>query len=72
MGIVNRLEGWTGNYKEYDYSYFKKMVIVTSDAYYEWVERDDVHKVDIDKFSNFVSKTNYRIKIIDVSRKTTD
>lgn len=72
IGVTNALESFGGTYSHYDDSLFQKMVFVTSDAYYGWINRDDVHRSDVAKLNAYISKTNAKIKIIDVSKLNTE
>lgn len=66
--VANTVDSFMGDYVTYDSSLFQKMVFVTSDAYYGWVNRSDVNTGDVFKMNQYIMKTNSKMKIIDVSK----
>ena len=70
--IMKTLDNMSGSYSGFDSSLFEKMIFVSSDAYYGWVKRSDVNKSDVAKFTRYVTESNKRIKIVDVSAATND
>jgi hypothetical protein len=70
--ITNVLERMFGNYEHYDTSMFQKMVFITSDAYYAWTNDSATTKSDVAKMHAYVTKTNAKVKIVDVTSANND
>ena len=71
--VMKVLDNFTGYYKGgYNYGIFEKMIFISSDAYYNWVKRSNINKSDVSKFNNYVTQSNHRVRIVDMSKQTTD
>lgn len=61
------IDSMSGNYIDYDFSVFQRMIFITSDAYYDWVKKDYVTKADVAKLDNYITLGNNRIRIINTN-----
>lgn len=72
LTITRVLDNMFGSYISYRNELFERKIFVTSDAYYNWIDRSDVNREDVSKMNTFITRTNVHMKIVDMSKLNND